>query len=109
MATTHSTHVVVDSNQIVHRTLSIHGAFHSAAQIQSLEGEVDESANLVSVPAAELAKPLELNDHNIRGSPQLELLGGRNVGLALRTKPAVCPRKDLLLAELVQALVERDS
>lgn len=108
VTTTQSTHVVVDGNQIVDSTLSVGGSFHSVAQIQSLEREVDDSVDFVSIQSTtELAKPLELHDQNIRGSPQLKFLGGRDVGFALRTEPAICRGKNLLLAELVQAFVER--
>jgi hypothetical protein len=87
MSAPHSSVVVGHGDEIVDRGPVV-AVDDVGRHVQVLRREVDEGVQLVA-PVAVVAEPLQADDQNGGKGPQVELLGGLLVLLALRTVPEI--------------------
>lgn len=109
MAARHTARVVVHADQVVDQRLVPCGTRDPAGQVEILHGELDLGAQLGPRKARLGHKPFQVNDQDVGGRPQLELLASLAMLLTAWAVPRVILRQRLFAAELIEALVKRDA
>lgn len=105
----HAARVVVHADEVVDQRLVPCGTRDPGGQVEILHRELDLGAQLGPRKSRLGHEPFQVNDQDVGGRPQLELLASLAMLLTAWAVPRIILRQRLFAAELIEALVKGDA